>query len=109
MSRPADGGECLAERRIRDRQRVLARHWRRAKREYPNSFSGSVGEERLHRYREYHVRLRFKSGADRCWWLEPNPRRSMKVMSLAEKRARESALEECREIGVQCKPSRFRG
>jgi hypothetical protein len=29
-------------------------------------------------------------------------------MSLAEKRARESALEECREIRVRCKLSRFR-
>ena len=109
MSRPADRGECLTERRIRDRQRVLAKHWRRAKREYPDARAGSLGEERLHRYREHHVRRRFKSGPDRCWWLEPNPRRSVKVMSLAEKRARESALEECREIRVRCKLSRFRG
>ena len=108
MSHPADGGECLAERRIRDRARVQAKHWRRARREYPDSCAGSIGEETLDRWRAHHVRARFKPGPVRCWWLDPNPRRWAKVMSPAEKRALDSAAEACRELGVRCKLSRFR-
>ena len=109
MSRPGDGGECLAERRIRDRKRVLAKHWCRATREYPDSRYWSLGTERLHLYRERFVRNRFKPGPKRCWWLEGNPRRSAKEMSFAERRARDAALEKCQEAGVVCKVSRFRG
>ena len=109
MSRPADGGECLAERRIRDRQRVLAGHWERARREYPESLRWRWGAEQLHKYRDHFVRDRFKPGPKRCYWLEPNPRRSVKAMTLAERRARDAALEECQQAGVRCKVSRFRG
>ena len=106
--RPVDGRECLAERRIRDRQRVMAKHWRRAKRMYPDKWASCWGEQRLHMLRERFVRDRFKPGERHRYWKDANPRRVMKEMSLAEKRGREFAAEQCKEAGARCKLTRFR-
>jgi len=109
--RPADGSECPAERRRRDRRRVLARELRRSRdrRLYPDERAESCGEEELRKMRDRFVRDRFKSGTTHRYWKDKNPRRMVKEMTLAERRAREFAREQCMEAGVCCKLTRFRG
>ncbi len=111
MSRPADGGEQSRERRIRDRQRVMARLRRRAAREHPCAFGAVLSDsdrEFVQWLREFFVRNRYRSRTVRHPCLEPNLRRVVKVMSLQERRALDAAKVQCEEAGVRCKLTRFR-
>ena len=64
----------------------------------------------IFRSREFDVRRRYRSRTEQScgYQYDLNPRRVVKVMTLQERRAEDAASEECNEIRVHCKLSRFR-
>ena len=102
--------KARARRRLRDRKRVMAMLRRRAKSWYegPGDFWrlrtwDDVFEER-ERYAQLRYRCRRQCRGDCCG----NPRRTDNVMSMQERRSEHDAREQCDELGIPWKRSRFK-